>query len=211
MKTLGVYSSWRGQNEQIKLRNQMKRLLQRSYPVASTKTDPARAKFTVPRRDRPIAGEFWWDPERQARPADHSGTARFELRRGLLQRDHQPSGAARHEHPHRPSSDVPWASISTSGWSTAPSPLRAPLRLTWGQVYRQFGLDPDKASDKQTVKNFRRKVLRELQKIKLAWKDLNYSTAPGLLILHPSTPKIAPINQGQLISYPPLSRRGDRP
>ena len=34
-------------------------------------------------------------------------------------------------------------------------PLCAPQRLTWRQVYRQFGLHPDKASDKQTVKNFR--------------------------------------------------------
>ena len=32
-------------------------------------------------------------------------------------------------------------------------PLRAPLRLTWGQVYRQFGADPDNASDKRTVLN----------------------------------------------------------
>ena len=28
-------------------------------------------------------------------------------------------------------------------------------------------------------------VLRELKKIKLAWTGLNYSTAPGVLILHP--------------------------
>ena len=78
--------------------------------------------------------------------------------------------------------------------------LRAAQQITWRQVYRQFGLDPDKASDKQTVKNFRRKVLRELKKIKLAWPDLNYSTAPGVLILHPSTPAIPPLNQGQLAS-----------
>ena len=76
--------------------------------------------------------------------------------------------------------------------------LRAPQRLTWKQVYRQFGAHPDNASDKRTVLNFRRKVLRELKKIKLAWPDLNYSTAPGVLILHPSTPVIAPHNQGQL-------------
>ncbi len=78
--------------------------------------------------------------------------------------------------------------------------LRAPLRLTWRQVYRQFGAHPDNASDKRTVLNFRRKVLRELKKIKVAWPELNYSTAPGLLILHPSTPTIAPLNQGQLVS-----------
>ena len=77
-------------------------------------------------------------------------------------------------------------------------PIRAPQRITWRQVYRQFGLHPDKASDKVTVQAFRRKVLRELKKIKLAWPGLNYATAPGVLILHPSTPKIAPLNQVQL-------------
>ena len=46
--------------------------------------------------------------------------------------------------------------------------------------------------------NFRRKVLRELKKIKIAWPDLNYATAPGVLILLPSTPPIAPSDQGQL-------------
>ena len=76
--------------------------------------------------------------------------------------------------------------------------LTRPLRLTWRQVYQQFGLHPAKASDKRTVLNFRRKILRELKKIKLAWPDLNYTTAPGVLILHPSTPAIASLNQGQL-------------
>ena len=78
--------------------------------------------------------------------------------------------------------------------------LRAPLRLTWREVYRQFGAHPDNASDKRTVQNFRSEVLRELKKIKMAWPELNYTTAPGVLILLPSTPAIAPLNQGQLTS-----------
>ena len=77
-------------------------------------------------------------------------------------------------------------------------PLRAPLRLSWKQVYRQFGAHPDNAHDKKTVQNFRSKVLRELTKIKLAWPGLTYSTAPGVLILHPSIPAIAPLDQAQL-------------
>ena len=76
--------------------------------------------------------------------------------------------------------------------------LRAPLRLTWRHLYRQFGTDPTKASDKFIVRNFRQNVLRELKKIKLAWPELNYSTAPGVLILLPSIPSILPLNQGQL-------------
>ena len=75
--------------------------------------------------------------------------------------------------------------------------LRAPLRLTWQQVYRQFGLHPDKASDKNTVQMFRRNILRELKKIKLAWPGLSYAIAPGLLILHPSKPAIPPAEQLQ--------------
>ena len=46
-------------------------------------------------------------------------------------------------------------------------PLRAPQRITWRQVYRQFGVAPAKASEKRTVQNFRSEVLRELKKIKI--------------------------------------------
>ena len=76
--------------------------------------------------------------------------------------------------------------------------LRTPQRLTWRQLYRQFGTDPAKASEKFIVRNFRQNVLRELKKIKLAWPELNYTTAPGLLILNPSRPAIPPVDQVQL-------------
>ena len=76
--------------------------------------------------------------------------------------------------------------------------LCGPLHLPWKHLYRQFGLHPSKADDKNTVQNFRRQALRELEKIKMAWQELNYTTAPGVLILHPSAPAIAPLDQGQL-------------
>ena len=76
--------------------------------------------------------------------------------------------------------------------------LTRPLRLTWKQIYRQFGVDPARATNHRTVQNFRYKVLRELKKIKIAWPDLNYTTAPGVLILHPSTPVIPPSDHPQL-------------
>ena len=78
--------------------------------------------------------------------------------------------------------------------------LRAPLRLSWRQLYPQFDANPAKVPDKWAVQNFRIKVLRELVKIKFAWPGLNYTAAPGLLILHPSIPTIAPLNQSQLTS-----------
>ena len=67
-------------------------------------------------------------------------------------------------------------------------------------LYRQFGANPSKADDKFTVRDFRRKALRELKKIKIAWPDLNYATAKGVLILSPSKPAITPAQQ--------LSREG---
>ena len=70
--------------------------------------------------------------------------------------------------------------------------LKRPLRLSWRQIYRQFGVDPAKASDKVTVQAFRRKVLRELKKTKMAWPGLNYSTAKGTLVLSPSKSAIPP-------------------
>ena len=70
--------------------------------------------------------------------------------------------------------------------------LRVPLRLSWPSLYRQFGTEPDKAGDNRTVQDFRKDSLRELKKIKLAWPDLHYATAKGVLILFPSKPSIAP-------------------
>ena len=76
-------------------------------------------------------------------------------------------------------------------------PIRAPQPITWRLLYSQFGAHPTQAGNKNTVNNFRTKALRELKKIKLAWPGLNYSTAPGVLILLPSTPAIAPVEQTQ--------------
>ena len=76
--------------------------------------------------------------------------------------------------------------------------LRAPLRLTWKQLYCQLAAHPDNAHNKKNIQNFRVQALRELKKIKLSWPGLNYSTGKGVLILLPSTPTIAPLNQAQL-------------
>ena len=70
--------------------------------------------------------------------------------------------------------------------------LTRPLRLSWPQLYRQFGADPAKSGNRRTVDNFRTKCLRELKKIKMAWPDLHYQTVKGALLLSPSPPRIAP-------------------
>ena len=67
--------------------------------------------------------------------------------------------------------------------------LTRPLRLTWPLLYRPFGVDPAKATDKFTVRDFRADCLRELKKIKDAWPDLHYHTVTGALVLSPSPPR----------------------
>ena len=68
--------------------------------------------------------------------------------------------------------------------------LKGPMRLSWKALYRQFGVDPAKASDPRTVDYFRSDCLRELVKIKTAWPGLQYRTDHGVLVLSPSLPCI---------------------
>ena len=70
--------------------------------------------------------------------------------------------------------------------------LKRPMRLSWACLYRQFGINPAQAGGPRTVDYFRTDCLRELKKIKLAWPELNYAVAQGVLVLWPSKPAIAP-------------------
>ena len=76
--------------------------------------------------------------------------------------------------------------------------LKAPLTLSWKQLFRQFGADPAKVGKHSTVNRFRADCLRELKKIKRAWPNLHYATVTGGLVLSPSPPRIPPA-QLQLI------------
>ena len=191
MRELGIYNS--GGNPQTRLRNQMKRLF---GCTVSLIYEDENGRVTV---NSLIADStaFWWNPQRPNQPS--LWESKIELSEKFF------NEIIRHPVPIDMNTLTSLKRCSLGLdlylWLVYRTfPIRAPQRITWRQVYRQFGLHPDKASDKKTVQNFRIKVLRELKKIKLAWPELNYSTAPGLLILHPSTPTIAPLNQGQLPS-----------
>ena len=69
--------------------------------------------------------------------------------------------------------------------------LNHALQLPWKRLYRQFGVDPAKADDNRTVQAFRTDCLRELTKIKAAWRELKCSTGKGVLIVSPSKPLIS--------------------
>ena len=187
MKTLGVYSSGGGR-EQIKLRNQMRRLF--GCTVQMTYQDEYGEQFV----NSPIAarGKYWWNPDNNSAMPGWNST--------IVIGDDLFNEIIRHPVPLDLNTLTALKRCSLGLdlylWLTYRTfTLRAPLRLSWRQVYRQFAADATNAEDKNIVQMFRRKVLRELKKIKLAWSGLNYSTEPGVLILLPSTPAVPPASE----------------
>ena len=80
--------------------------------------------------------------------------------------------------------------------------LKRPLRLSWRQLYRQFGVDPARAEDKRTTDAFRTDCLRELKKIKMAWPGLIFVMGAGALLLWPSKPAVPPPRGFSSLSSP---------
>ena len=184
MKTLGIYSSGGGR-DQIKLRNQMRRLF--GCTVTLIYKEGNEEQFV----NSPIAarGKYWWNPDNNSVLPGWNNTIVLgeDLFNEII------------SHPVPLDMNILTAlkrcslGLDLYLWLAYRTfTLKSSQRLTWRQLYRQFGVDPAKASDKFTVRDFRTNCLRELKKIKLAWPDLNYSTAPGVLILLPSAPTIAP-------------------
>ena len=191
MRTLGIYNS--GGQPQTRLRNQMDRLFNAS--VRLIYEDEHGKQFIASHiADR---GEFWWD---ERKPDECSlWDSKIELGEKLFNEIIQ--------HPVPLDMNI-LAALKRSAlgldfylWLVYRIfALRAPLRLSWPTLYRQFGTDPNKAEDNRTVQAFRTDSLRELKKIKLAWPDLHYATAKGVLILYPSKPTIPPTTGPQRLA-----------
>ena len=186
MRTLGVYSTSGG--EHTRLRNQMKRLFNAHVQlVYEDKHGKATVNSQVADRT-----EFWWNPKRPDDPSLWDSNIRLgeDFFNEIIQ------------HPVPLDMNILKAlKRSSLGldlylWLTYRTfTLQCPLRLSWRQIYRQFGIDPAKAGDNRTVQNFRKDCLRELEKIKAAWPALNYSKAKGVMILYPSQPSILPVQR----------------
>ena len=192
MRTLGVYSAGGG-NVGIKLRNQMKRLFGCTVQL-TYKNENVDAMVNTVIADHTV---LWWN---ERKPSERTlWESKIYLGEQFF------NEIISHPVP-IDMNTLKALKRSTLGldlylWLVYRTfPLRAPLRLTWRQLYRQFGAHPTHASDKFIVRNFRTKCLRELKKIKMAWPGLNYATARGVLILLPSTPVIAPSDHHQLAS-----------
>ena len=171
--------------ERARLRNQMRRLFR--CTVSLVYEDAGRETSVIsPIADR---ADFWWD-ERQP-DARSLWDSKIELGEKLFQEIIT--------HPVPLDMNILKAlkrsplGLDLYLWLTYRTfTLKAPLRLSWRQVYRQFGRYPSKANDWRTVGNFRTKCLREFKKIKMAWPDLHYQTVTGALVVLPSAPRIPP-------------------
>ena len=195
MRTLGILSSDSGgaTGVRTRIRNQMRRLFGCTVSMIY-EDERGEASVTSLVADRT---EFWWNERKPAQPVLWDSKIRLgeDFFNEIIQ------------HPIPLDMNTLTAlkrcalGLDLYLWLTYRTfTLRVPQHLTWRQVYRQFGPNPNNVITHDAIQNFRRRVLRELKKIKLAWPELNYSTAKGVLILSPSTPTIAPLNQGQLES-----------
>ena len=171
--------------DRTRLRNQMERLF--GCSVSLIYEDERSKRFV--RSHIAESGVYWWNPKR---PDERMlWDSKIRLGEAFLQRDRQPSRTARYEHPQGPQAvRLGPRSLSLGGLPDLHPP--SPLRLSWRQLCRQFGSEQAQAGDKFVVRNFRTQALRELKKIKMAWPDLNYATARGVLILHPSKSAVPP-------------------
>ena len=191
MRTLGIYNS--GGRDQTRLRNQMKRLFGCTVSMIYEEAGSfARVSSFVADKH-----EFWWNEHKPDEPV--LWESKIRLGEALFNEIIQ--------HPVPLNMNI-LAALKRSAlgldfylWlNYRIFALRAPLRVSWPSLYRQFGADPDKAGDNRTVQAFRTDSLRELKKIKLAWPDLHYATAKGVLILFPSKPAIAPTTGPQRLA-----------
>ena len=169
MRSVGVYDD--GGAVRRRLRNQMQRLF-RSH-VELVYQDVHGERFV----NSAIAdrGEFWWDAKHPDQPSLWESkielgeqffheviTNPVPLDMNILKAvKRSPLGLDLYL----------WLTYRTFG-------LTRPLRLTWRQLYRQFGADPATAS-KVAQQAFRRDCLRELKKIKNAWPDCTTKRSRG--------------------------------
>ena len=151
MRSLGINSDSGGaRGEQTRLRNQMNRLFSCTFSLIY-EDDSGFTRVTSPVADK---HEFWWN---ERKPGERVlwdskirlGEAFFnEIIRHPLPIDMNTLTALK-----RSSLGLDlylWLTYRTFA-------LRAPQRLTWQQLYRQFGAHPVKSSDNNTVQAFRYK------------------------------------------------------
>ena len=186
MRKLGMDDRSGGaRGDRTRLRNQMDRLFATQVSlIYEDEQQKLRVSSLVADR-----AEFWWDVKRPAAPVLWDSTIRLgeEFFNEIIA---HPVPIDLHILKAVKRSPL---GLDLYLWLTYRTfALKSTLQLSWRQLYRQFGADPAKATEKYTVRDFRADSLRELKKIKRAWPDLNYHTVTGGLVVSPSPPRIPP-------------------
>ena len=188
MQKLGMEDQSGGKHgERRRLQNQMQRLFGASITLIYEGPGVhARVSSFVADRH-----EFWWDPKRPNETSLWESRIRLgeeffnEIIRLPMPLDMNTLKALK-----RSSLGLDlylWLTYKTFS-------LKEPFPMNWRQVYRQFGANPAKADDRRILTDFRKDVLRELVKIKLAWPDLTYATPRGRLVIFPARPLIGVVD-----------------
>ena len=148
MRKLDIHTQSGGRGGvRTRLRNQMDRLFC-AYVQLIYEDEHGKQFASAPIADR---GEFWWDPKRPDEPMLWDSKIRLgedffnEIIRHPVPLDMNTLKALK-----RCALGIDlylWLTYRTFS-------LKHPLRLTWRQIYRQFGLHPSKAGDHYTVQNF---------------------------------------------------------
>ena len=171
--------------DRTRLKNQMRRLFRCSVQLVYEGGDHevVVSSFIADR------AEYWWDVSRPAAPSLWDSTIRLgeeffnEIIRHPIPLDLHTLKALKRSP----------LGLDLYFWLVYRTfTLKAPLTLSWKQLFRQFGADPAKVGKHSTVNRFRADCLRELKKINLAWPNLHYATVTGGLVLSPSPPRIQP-------------------
>ena len=158
--------------DRTRLKNQMRRLFRCSVQLVYEGGDHevVVSSFIADR------AEYWWDVSRQDAPSLWDSTIRLgeeffnEIIRHPIPLDLNTLKALKRSP----------LGLDLYFWLVYRTfTLKAPLTLSWKQLYRQFGADPAKVGKHSTVNRFRADCLRELKKINRAWPNLHYATVTG--------------------------------
>ena len=182
MRKLGIDPSGGGKRgDRTRLRNQMQRLFGATAQLTHQDTRGSHAVTS------PIASEvtLWWDPGLADAPVLWDSTIELgekffaEIIACPVPLDMNVLKAMKRSP----------LGLDLYLWLTYRTfALKRPLRLSWRQLYRQFGSTAN--TDKRTVNNFRMDVVRELRKLRTAWPELSYRLPAGFLELRPTPPQI---------------------
>lgn len=190
MRELGIHSDSGGsRGDRTRLRNQMDRLFHCQVELI----------YEVPGGKRSAASrvadstDLWWDyrkPDQSTLWESHIrlGEALFnEIQTNPIPLDMRILKAMR-----RSSLGLDlymWLSYKTYTLYRLERPAEL---LSWEQLYRQFGSDPDRAEDRFVLRDFRKDALRELTKLKTCWPSLDIALPKGFLEIRPCPPSVPP-------------------